>query len=446
MRKALKVLLWVGPFVIAACTAVNKGNVFDDDDDNDTGAGGGTATGTGVGGNTSTGTGGGFYIDASVDGAGATTSSCDTGPDEDGDGDGFSVNQGDCNDCDPNVNPKAIEVATPTEPPPDAGPDAGPPEPVDEDCDGTVDNVPQPCDDTLMVNDPDPVHAANAVELCKMSSGPDDWGIVSATWVMPNGQPGGTGAYDLGHGILDSFGPFVNVQAGGRMLGLSSGAARLPSHPDYQDVGGFDKGYTCGHPTGFPKESPACPGVTTGEPHDGVGLEIVLRVPSNANGFSFYFDFYTYEWPHYVCSMFNDFFVALLYPVLQGQTDGNISFDSQGNPVSVNNAFVEVCGCAGGPPCGAPPFGPQKYFDCALGANELLGTGFGIDTSGEDHAATSWLFTQAPIEADEITIRWGVYDSGDGILDSTTLIDNWQWIATPGTNVEVGTEPVPDPK
>jgi hypothetical protein len=84
-----------------------------------------------------------------------------------------------------------------------------------------------------------------------------------------------------------------------------------------------------------------------------------------------------------------------------------------------------------------------KTFDCALGAQELIGTGFGIDTAFEDHAATSWLFTTAPIESDTITIRWGVYDSGDGILDSTTLIDNWQWIATPGT--QVGTEPVPTP-
>ena len=52
--------------------------------------------------------------------------------------------------------------------------------------------------------------------------------------------------------------------------------------------------------------------------------------------------------------------------------------------------------------------------------------------------------TTAPADpGSEITIRWGVYDSGDGVLDSTTLIDNWQWTADPG---EVGTTPVPDPK
>jgi hypothetical protein len=35
-----------------------------------------------------------------------------------------------------------------------------------------------------------------------------------------------------------------------------------------------------------------------------------------------------------------------------------------------------------------------------------------------------------------------VYDSGDGVLDSTTLIDNFKWIAEAG--VTVVTNPVPE--
>jgi hypothetical protein len=179
----------------------------------------------------------------------------------------------------------------------------------------------------------------------------------------------------------------------------------------------------------------------TGEPHDAAGVELVVRAPSNAHGFSFNFNFYTYEWPSYICSQFNDFFVALLSPIPAGQTDGNISFDSQGNPVSVNNAFVEVCGCAskGGPPCVAG----GKTFSCSLGNMGLVGTGF--QDQVQDHGSTGWLFTKAPVNpGEEITMRWAVYDSGDGILDSSTLIDNWQWIAEPGT--QVGTGAVPTPK
>ena len=37
--------------------------------------------------------------------------------------------------------------------------------------------------------------------------------------------------------------------------------------------------------------------------------------------------------------------------------------------------------------------------------------------------------------ATKISLRWAVYDSRDGILDTTTLIDDWKWLATPGITV-----------
>jgi hypothetical protein len=189
---------------------------------------------------------------------------------------------------------------------------------------------------------------------------------------------------------------------------------------------------------GFPKESPACPGVVTGQPHDGVALEVELVAPTNAKGFSFTFNYFTYEWPDYICSQFNDFFVALLYPVPMGQADGNISFDSKGNPVSVNNAFLTVCG--------PPGVYGGKAFSCAQGDAALLGTGFGKDAAlAQDHGSTYWLETQAPVGQHEtFTLRWAVYDSGDGILDTTALVDDFQWVANAG--VTVATTPVVAPK
>jgi hypothetical protein len=364
-----------------------------------------------------------------------------TDPNADMDQDGWTPAEGDCNDCDPNVNPGAIDTITTT----DGGTILG-----DEDCDGTPGEVPQPCDDGLAVDDPDPLDGAKAVELCTPLTDPRKWGLKSAKWVLPDGSPPPTTApgsanFPLGFGILSAFGPNVNVQGGRRMLALSSGSARLPNDPGYHNVSGFDKGYTSNSPVGFPKESPACPGIITGDPHDGVGLEVVLVAPTNAHGFSFSFDFFTYEWPKWVCSTYNDFFVALLSPFPAGQADGNISFDSMGNPVSVNNAFVDVCGCSSGPPCttGSPP--AVKSFPCALGDSKLVGTGFGKDVVGADHASTYWLETKAPVHPhEEIILRWAVYDSADGILDTTTLVDNFQWIAAPG--VSVGTNPVSQPK
>lgn len=420
--------------LVGACTAgTSDDGVFSSGSQGTGGGSEGGASSTGTEATTTTSS--GFEVGV---GGSSGVPGCDSGPDEDKDEDGYTVTQGDCNDCDPNVNPGAVEVPTPTEG--EGGGDAAP-EPADENCDGQIDEAPTACDDALAIDSMDPNDAARAVGLCKFSSGPGDWGVTNAKWVMVNGADPPTGATQLanfhrGHGVLTGFGPNVMVREGSKMLAVSSGAARQPSDPGYASPSGFMKGYTSGHPQGFPKESPSCPNVTTGTPNDGTAVEITVRKPSNAKGFSFDFDFYTYEWPGYVCSQFNDFFVAILSPIPTGQTDGNISFDQVGNPVSVNNAFVQVCGCSGGPPCTAG----GKTFTCPLGNAELTGTGF------EGHAATSWLQTQAPIPDDvaEITIRWGTYDSGDGVLDSTTLVDNWRWVAEPGTTV--GTVPLPPPQ
>lgn len=420
-----------------ACSGTDGSTFSDDDGGTGAGAAGGgsNAGGSGQGG---TGTGTGFNPTGTGGGTG-TGMNCTGNPDDDMDGDGFTPNTGDCNDCDANVNPNAIEVIVD----PNAGSGGGAPmEPADENCDGNVDEAPMTCDAIVAVNSNLAADAARAVDICKDSTGPNDWGLVEAKWINTDGGPAPTDPdFHLGHGNLPSFGPNVNPQNGAAMLVLSSGTARTPGHPEYQSVGGFAKGYTSPHPTGFPKESPSCPGTTTGTPNDVAAIEVRLRAPSNAYGFRFDFNFYTYEWPSYVCSTYNDFFVAELLPFPAGQMDGNISFDQLNNPVSVNNAFLEVCGCTNGPPCTAG----GKSFTCALGDSELMGTGFGPDTEFTWHAATSWLATQAPINpGDEFQLRWMTYDSGDGVLDSTTLIDNFEWIAEPGTTV--GTEPIPNPK
>ncbi len=420
--------------IFAACDA-GGGSTFQDDD----GSGAGNVGG-GDGGSTSNNSGGAGPGVGGFDpqGGGMPTPGCsDTDPTTDFDGDGYTENDGDCNDCDANVNPNAIEVMTPMGGQGGGNQGGGPPAPADEDCDGMIDNVPMACDSGIAIDSLDPMDGARAIGLCKVSNGTDEWGVADAQWTLPNGTPPpAIPNFDLGHGILTAFGPNVSVQEGTAMLALSSGTARQPTDPGYQSVGGFSKGISnTGHPFGFPKESPSCGGAVTGACNDGVALQLTLRAPSNATGFRFNFNFYTYEWPVYVCSTFNDFYAAILEPFPMGQMDGNITFDNLANPISVNNAFFDVCGCSGGPPCTAGGI----TFNCALGDTELQGTGF------EGHAATSWLQTTAPIDAgSEFTLRFLAYDSGDGALDSTGLTDNFEWLAEPG--VSVGTEPVPDPK
>ena len=45
-------------------------------------------------------------------------------------------------------------------------------------------------------------------------------------------------------------------------------------------------------------------------------MTLQIKVPKNVAGMSFDFDFYSSEWPEYVCSTYNDQFVAWL------QSDG----------------------------------------------------------------------------------------------------------------------------
>ena len=419
---------------LVACSASTKNeNLFDN---GGTGGSGGTPDAGNVdpapGGDAATGeqeT--GPLFDASVinDPDATGISSCSTGPDEDFDKDGFSVNQGDCNDCDPNANPGAFDMV--------GGVDGG--TGVDEDCDGTIDNEVTDCDKGFDIADTDAMNAARSLGLCRTTTaaaqGKDKtWGVMSAKYVMADGSPG---MKDLSHGLVPRFGAAI-VQEGMSMLVLSSGTARAPNHPGFQSPEDADMGTTGNPPPGFPKDSPACPDTSTlGEDcNDHAALELELRVPTNARSFSFNFNFYTYEFPAFICSTFNDFFVTMLTPKPANLPDGNISFDQDGNPISVNNSLLQVC---------PPQTAGGKTFTCPLGPSLLDGTGFDETARSGPHAATGWLQTKAPVEPGSvITVRFAIWDTGDHILDSTVLIDNFQWSVEPANAAE--TTPVPVPK
>lgn len=352
------------------------------------------------------------------DGGGKGNSACavnNTGdPNVDFDGDGYPLKY-DCNECDPNVNNGAFDV-----------PGNG----IDEDCDGVPDNEPTDCDTGLAMGSTDGFDGAKALGLCKKATDDKMWGVVKAEFVKPDGTPQ---TVPVGEGILPSFG--VNAaQNGAAVLAISSGTARNPTDPGYKNVSGYDKGYTSGTPAGYPKEAPSCKGSgglfgAFGGSHDGAALKVTIRVPSNAKSFKYQQNFFTYEFPDFICSEFNDFFVTIMDPKPASLPDGNIAFDQDGNPISVNNSLLQVC---------TPRSAGGKAFNCPLGPSFLNGTGF------EGHAATGWLTTTAPVDAvrgKEITLMWAIWDQGDGILDSTALIDDFQWSVTPAN----GTQTLPSP-
>lgn len=334
------------------------------------------------------------------DGVEAGAQGCSYQDDTDHDGDGLSYNEGDCNDCHPGIHPGFFDL-----------PGNG----VDEDCSGTPDDGDAQCDDNLDINASDPYDAAKAMGLCKKADpNKDEWGVVEARYVQPDGTPA---SVNLDVGILPKFG--VNApKAGKSLLALATGYARAPGDPGHKSGTGRTKGNDHGAPAGYPKEFAGCPaGVTTGEPQDGIGLELKIRVPKNAQSFTYEQNFFTYEYSTFVCTQWNDFFVTLLQPKLPDLPDENIAFDSLNNPISVNNGLLQAC---------SPGTFKGKPFACPLGTGPLQGTGF------ENHGATGWLTTTAPVEGGkEITLRFAIWDSGDGAYDSTVLLDNFQWSVDP---------------
>jgi hypothetical protein len=275
------------------------------------------------------------------------------------------------------------------------------------------------CDGALAVDSQSPWHGAWAMGLCEVYGPGDTWGVIDASWVLADGTPLVGDELHVGHGILSAFGPAVAPKEGHAMLVLSSGTARVPGSPSYQGVEGWWKDDSEHHtPEGYPKESPSCPGVLTGPAYDSAGLEVRIKTPPSASSFSFNLNFYTYEFPMYTCSAYNDFFVSLLSPVPAGLADGNISFDAEGNTISVNAGFLEVC---------VPQVAGGKSFECSLGPGALAGTGYDGQPNGS--AATGWLKTTAPIESpgEIITLRFAIWDSGDGVLDSTVLLDGFEF-------------------
>jgi hypothetical protein len=167
-------------------------------------------------------------------------------------------------------------------------------------------------------------------------------------------------------------------------------------------------------------------------------LKVQLKVPTNANSFSFDFRFFSQEYWTYTCTQYNDFFITMLdttwKPSKPGDkaipADKNISFDSTGNYISVNSSqFFTVCDAKSG-------------YTCPDGTAALAGTGYNLkictkkDTWGNckeekfNAGATRWLTTTAPVVPGEtITLRFIIWDTSDQDFDSLVLIDNFRWHA-----------------
>jgi hypothetical protein len=308
----------------------------------------------------------------------------------------------------------------------------------DDDADGTVDNA-VTCDGAL-AGDSSAEDFARTMGICQTAA-KNGYGLVSAKFTR------GYGREDLPkvqqHGVLSKFGNVLKPREGGQLGVLSTGYAQeFDGSPganfggDSNGVDWFNSQNNPGNgtaPPGYPKPADTCP-IASGV-NDLIDLRLELKAPPNATGIKFDFNFHSGEWPVFICSPFNDGFIAYLSAKgFNNGTPENISFDSKNNPVSVNNGFFDRC--TAGAQTGCDPRAKPGVSTCPGGAGELAGTGFGntgqfcpgggTSVSG---GATGWLSSQAPVTAGEtFTLDLMIWDTGDGELDSSVLLDNFQWV------------------
>jgi hypothetical protein len=365
---------------------------------------------------------------------------------QDLDDDGWSVADGDCHDVPtaacwfPSlVNPGALEI-----------PGNG----VDDDCDGTLDEISPACSVVTDMSGVTAVQLAEALELCETTTAfpplsQRRWGLISAQHLFADGStPGAADLADMQNfqtAVLADYGTGgIAPVAGATMAALSSGRARDKNDPGYVAP---SPGTNWGNPGSPPADFVAahggalpgggcCGGPGAVSVNDSVNLKLRLRVPTNADGLRLRVRFANADFGSWVCTPYDDYALVLIDSGAPGiPADKNIALDDLGGLLSLNTAFWDSCV-------------PQGCFTCPAGTLALVGTGLELGVG----AATKWLEIASPvIPGEEITLRILVFDGSDGIGDSLLLVDGLAWDLVPpcppGASSEVvrlGTPPNPN--
>ena len=318
------------------------------------------------------------------------------------------------------------------------------------------------CDSGLVANSSTGTDYAKALDLCAITTDAGTgWGVISATLTQADGSSADAA---VSHSIRSSFGSGNSPLQGAAMALLSTGTAVAQGDAGFVSFQpGDDTGTSSAAPSDwltandnqFP-HAPNCPALSGGTSAiNSEMLTLRIRVPSNARSFSFSANFFSADFPEWVCSPFNDLFVVLLDSGFSGAptnpADKNLAmyFPPTGAPVPVgvnlasgNTGLFTQCvngtvGCETGSVMGA-------ISTCAS-TSGLVGTGMDMATPGLCDGnsllggGTGWLVVRGNVVPGEvITLRIAIWDVGDGTLDSLVLLDNFRWsydTVTPGTTL-----------
>ena len=379
-----------------------------------------------------------------------------TGDDDlftDADGDGYTTCGGDC--CDNTDQCTIPELANP-------GAHEDPSNAFDDDCDGVTDEA-QLCDSGLASDSDVAADYARAMDICDTTTadGPAS-GLISASFSRLGADEPNPDA----RSIRTSFGTNVTPRAGFSFVELASGAAAATGdvNPDHQSFVGaamlssapFPADFIAAHGGVLPN-APGCPDPLGDTALDAIMLTLELRVPSNANSFSLKTNFFTAEYPEYVCSPYNDYFLVLLDSAYSGDpanpADKNLAtYTTPGGdqvPVGVNLAFGDtgLCTQCQNGPTGCTGNAIAGVQSTCESVDHLAGTG--MDTTWPAACTndslmgggTGWLTTSGNVVPGEIiTLRIAIWDTSDAGLDSLVVLDDFRWSiesTEPGTDIDI---------
>ncbi len=399
------------------------------------------------------------------------------------DGDGWLVADGDCCDkpglcgAQPElVNPGALEVVG---------------NGLDDNCNGKTDlfdiEDTLPCDGGLLSSSQTAGDFAKALGICRQTQEQPlalqdkTWGLIDAKILRADGsvlqdfgavsiRPGfgtiapgtteGASVIVMSSGIASDATQMMPGPNGGAPVGSNVTNSHMPSSA--VNISGAGQAHTVKDWFATPNpplknanalpDSPGCNAADSATANDSAMLYLRLRAPTNAKAFSFNSYFFSAEYPEFVCTSFNDQFIALVdtpngvpSPIANPIDKNLMTYTQAGQqwPIGINIAkgtpLFAVCDSqAANPACWDPDVSASS---CSLGSGQLTGTGFEVSAGGFDDCTigggTFWLTTAGNvIPGDIVELRIAIWDVGDTAYDSLAIIDGFQWLSNatlPGT-------------
>jgi len=259
---------------------------------------------------------------------------------------------------------------------------------LDNNCDGQTDEPTAPCD--AVVSSGSDADYAKAIDLCA--------GVSSSVFAVSPSS--------YARAVRANFAASNPPQHGSSLAVISTGTAMLPGEPNYAAP---QQGTNWQKESSYPGDTGgSCGG--SGKVLDFTDWKLSVVVPSNAKSFSVDVNVFSAEYPEYLQDQYSDTFLLLFE---SQKMKRNIAQDFAGKCFFTNAMTYSVCpGC----PKTAAGLAGTGYDQPAGQGNQLAG------------GSTGWQTISAPVTPGEtITLRFIIFDRGDGIFDTAALIDNFRW-------------------